>query len=300
MKFVTLKSHLPKKKYKMIFEKNLILSRENKKPIVYDVCFTSSKGPKPIVIFCHGYKGFKDWGAWNLVAEAFAREGFFFLKFNFSHNGGTIDQPIDFPDLEAFGQNNFSLELDDLDSIINLLRSTDKYEKIIDLENITLTAHSRGGGIVLIKAEENNIIKTVITWAGVSDFGARFQENSEVFKKWEETGITHIENGRTKQQMPHYFQFYKNFKANEGRLTIKRAVGNLIAQQLIIHGTEDSSVVLSEAQNLHKWNPKSKLELIENADHVFGACHPWDESELPLDLSKVINQSIAFIKNNKF
>jgi len=282
----------------MIFEKNLILSRENKKPIVYDVCFTPSKGPKPIVIFCHGYKGFKDWGAWNLVAETFAREGFFFLKFNFSHNGGTIEQPIDFPDLEAFGQNNFSLELDDLDSIINLISTSDKYKKIIALENITLTAHSRGGGIVLIKAEESNIIKNVITWAGISDFGARFQEKSEVFKKWKKTGITYIENGRTKQQMPHYFQFYKNFKANEERLTIKRAVENLKAHQLIIHGTEDSSVVLSEAQKLHKWNPKSKLELIENADHVFGACHPWDESELPLDLSKIINQSIAFIKNN--
>ena len=83
MKFVTLTSHLQKKKYKMIFEKNLILYRKNKKPIAYDVCFTPSKDPKPIVIFCHGYKGFKDWGAWGLVAETFAREGFFFLKFNY-------------------------------------------------------------------------------------------------------------------------------------------------------------------------------------------------------------------------
>ena len=58
----------------------------------------------PLIIFCHGYKGFKDWGAWNLMAEAFAKIGFCFIKFNFSHNGGTIEQPIDFPDLEAFWQ----------------------------------------------------------------------------------------------------------------------------------------------------------------------------------------------------
>ena len=80
----------------MVIEKNLVLTRENKKPIAYDVYYTPNQNPKPIVIFCHGYKGFKDWGAWHLVAETFAREGFFFLKFNFSHNGGTIDQPIDF------------------------------------------------------------------------------------------------------------------------------------------------------------------------------------------------------------
>jgi len=83
----------------MILEKNLILKTKGPKPIVYDVCYIQSQRPKPIVIFCHGYKGFKDWGAWDLVAKSFANAGFFFLKFNFSHNGGTVEQPMDFPDL---------------------------------------------------------------------------------------------------------------------------------------------------------------------------------------------------------
>lgn len=94
---------------------NKVLTRPAKKPMVYDVFFIPSQKPKPVIIFCHGYKGFKDWGAWNLVAKAFAKAGFFFLKFNFSHNGGTIEDPIDFPDLEAFAQNNFSKELEDLE-----------------------------------------------------------------------------------------------------------------------------------------------------------------------------------------
>jgi len=111
----------------MILEKNFVLTRPNEKPILYDVSYTPNKAPKPIVIFCHGYKGFKDWGAWKLVAETFAKEGFFFLKFNFSHNGGTIEQPIDFPDLKAFGENNFSKELKDLDGIISLLSFKQKY-----------------------------------------------------------------------------------------------------------------------------------------------------------------------------
>ena len=281
----------------MILEKNVVLTRSNEKPILYDVSYVPNQNPKPIIIFCHGYKGFKDWGAWNLVAEAFASEGFFFLKFNFSHNGGTLEQPIDFPDLNAFGQNNFSKELSDLESVISLLSSNKEYEKEIDTKNISLIGHSRGGGIVLIKAEENPMVKNVITWAGVCDFKVRFQENSEGFKQWEKTGITYVENGRTKQQMPHDFQFYKDFKTNEKRLTIKRAVENLKANQLIIHGTEDASVTLIEAENLHHWNSKSKLEIIENADHVFGACHPWDNPKMPTDLNKIVNLTIAFIKN---
>ena len=40
-----------------------------------------------IVIFIHGFMGFKDWGAWHLMAKVFAKAGFFFVKFNFSHNG---------------------------------------------------------------------------------------------------------------------------------------------------------------------------------------------------------------------
>ena len=80
---------------------NLILEGKHSKPILTDVFFKEDKTKKPIVIFCHGYKGFKDWGAWNLMAETFVKAGFFFIKFNFSHNGGTIEQPIDFPDLEC-------------------------------------------------------------------------------------------------------------------------------------------------------------------------------------------------------
>ena len=87
-----------------MINKNLVLKRENNKPIVWDAFFNNNDNKKPLVIFCHGYKGFKDWGAWNLVAEAFMKANVFFVKFNFSHNGGTVEQPIDFPDLEAFAE----------------------------------------------------------------------------------------------------------------------------------------------------------------------------------------------------
>ena len=148
-----------------------------------------------MVIFCHGYKGFKDWGPWNLVAKAFAEAGFFFLKFNFSHNGGTIHNPIDFPDLEAFALNNYSKELEDLENIIQLVTNTEQFREEAQVSNISLIGHSRGGGVVLIKAEENELVKKVVTWAGVSDFKLRFQEGSESFKKWKETGRTFVETG---------------------------------------------------------------------------------------------------------
>lgn len=283
----------------MIIEKNKVLPNEGKKSIVYDLYYTNSMVKKPLVIFCHGYKGFKDWGAWDLVAKAFVNAGFFFLKFNFSHNGGTVEDPIDFRDLEAFAKNNFSTELEDLDRIITSITSEKKYTSEIDYDTINLVGHSRGGGIVLIKAEEDSKIKTVTTWAGVCDFKVRFQEGSEAFDLWKKTGITHVENGRTKQQMPHYFQFYTDFKENEKRLTIKRAVENLQKELLIVQGSEDPTVSVKESHALHNWNLNSQLEVIPGADHVFGAAHPWKEDQLPKDLQKAVALTIQFlIKNN--
>jgi len=280
----------------MVIEKNKVVSTTNQKPIVCDIYHNGSGLPKPVVLLCHGYKGFKDWGAWHLVAQSFANANFFFLKFNFSHNGGTVEQPIDFPDLEAFAQNNFSKELDDLNRVLDFLISEENYHSDIDSEKISLIGHSRGGGIVLIKAEENIRIKNVITWAGVSDFKIRFQEGSDHFKQWKETGRTYIENGRTKQQMPHDWQFYENFLANEERLTIGRAVKNLKKPQLIVHGSDDPTVSLKEAQLLHHWNPNSQLAIIDNANHVFGAEHPWESTSLPTHLKEVIKVSITFLK----
>ncbi len=279
----------------MIIRKNRILTSEEKKPIIYDVYYNEIEKPQPIVIFCHGYKGFKDWGAWHLVAEAFAEAGFCFVKFNFSHNGGAMENPIDFPDLNAFAENNFSLELDDLDRVLNEIQNgNESFPK--QVSTISLIGHSRGGGIGMIKAEEDRRIENVVTWASVSDFKARFQENTDDFATWKATGVTYVQNSRTKQMLPHNFQFYTDFKENEKRFSINRSVQNLKIPQLIVHGSEDQTVSVKEAKAIHSWNSNSELVVIDGADHVFGASHPWEGNEFPNDLKIAVHRTIDFLK----
>ncbi|WP_298262708.1 alpha/beta hydrolase fold domain-containing protein [uncultured Lutibacter sp.] len=272
----------------------IVKSSKHKKPIVTDVFFNKTNEKKPIVIFCHGYKGYKDWGAWNIATKEFVKKNLFFVKFNFSHNGGTLENPIDFPDLEAFGENNFSIELDDLEDVINWVLENDDFKNEIDFSNITLIGHSRGGGIVTIKASENKKITKLITWAAVSDFGARFP-TGDALKQWEEAGVSYIQNSRTKQKMPHLFQFYENFKENEERLTIKKSASKLNIPHLIIQGEKDEVVVPNEAKNLHKWNSNSKLAMIEKMEHTLGCTQPWLNNEMPNHLKKVVELSIDFI-----
>ena len=72
------------------------------KSILIDATFKANTKPKTVVIFCHGFKGFKDWGPFNKIADYFAQQDFVFVKFNFSYNGTTPKSPIDFDDLKAF------------------------------------------------------------------------------------------------------------------------------------------------------------------------------------------------------
>ena len=278
----------------MNITKNIQIKGKHNKPILVDVFYKNDNYPKPIIIFCHGYKGYKDWGPWNLMAEEFANTGFCFVKFNFAYNGGTVEQPIDFADLEAFGNNNYTKELDDLDSVINWLIQNYESNNNFNTSNLVLLGHSRGGGIVTIKSVEDSRISKIISLAGVSDFGKRFPTD-EAFQNWKNDGVYYVLNGRTKQQMPHYYQFYENFSENEERLTIKRAASKLKIPHLIIHGDNDTSVTIDEAYNLHNWNPKSELQIIEDADHVFNTKHPWDKNVLSKELNRCIDVISNFI-----
>ena len=265
----------------------------NDKPIVFDQFYIENGTPKPVVIFAHGLKGFKDWGTFDIAAEAFANAGFYFVKFNFSHNGGTIEQPIDFPDLEAFGENNFTKELTDINAMINWVMSNQT--KDMNTDQLSLVGHSRGGGIVLLAAGENEAVKKVVTWASVCDYKSRMERSD--MQKWKEDGVLYMENGRTKQMMPFNYQFYQDFLENEDRLTISSAVKKMKQDLLIIHGTGDETVDVQEAYLLKEWKPDAMFEIIEGASHTFGASHPWEEKEMPTDMENTVGMSISFLNS---
>ena len=278
---------------KVVVEKNIIIKNPETQDFLADAFYDESAEKLPLVIFAHGYKGYKDWGAWNLTAKKFAEAGFFFVKFNFSHNGTTLEKPLEFDDLEAFGNNNFSKEMSDYDEVLNYFSKHPK----VDLEKIAIIGHSRGGGISVIKAFEDDRVKLLISLAGVSNFKYRFP-NQERFEDWKNSGVFYSENGRTHQQMPHYFQFFEDFENNERRFDIQYAAQHFEKPLLIIQGTNDDAVKDKEAALLHEWAKNSELEMIENANHTFGAKEPWEGNVLPEDLNTATSQIIAFIKMN--
>ena len=250
----------------------------------------------PVIIFLHGFKGFKDWGTFPRVCEMIARSGFAVVRFNFSWNGTSPSNPTEFCEPEQFGRNTFSRELDDLDLVIENLWWTISMQKQIDPQRLGLMGHSRGGGTSLLKAAEDPRVKSVATWGAVSDFEKWM--NPENLKEWEERGVADVVNTRTGQVLPMYIDIRNDFYANKVRLDIQSAVKKLEIPQLIVHGTNDSSVPLREAEALKIWNPFAEFLELHGADHTFGGKHPWEEKELPADTLKAVQATISFFRKN--
>ncbi|MEJ5102140.1 alpha/beta hydrolase family protein [Chryseobacterium sp. MYb328] len=276
----------------LISEKNIYLENKETKGFLADAFYNDTQKKLPLVVFVHGYKGYKDWGAWDLMAEMFAKAGFFFVKFNFSHNGTTVDAPHDFADLEAFGNNNYTKELSDLGVVIDHFIQ----DPHVDHEKVILIGHSRGGGISIIKTFEDERINGLITLASVDTLD-RFP-TGDSFENWKKEGVYYALNGRTNQEMPHYYQFYEDYEQNIHRFDVERAAEMAKAYMLIIHGTEDEAVNAKHAEHLHILNPNSELFLIENGNHTFGAKEPWTDPDLPKDLDTVTEKCIDFLNKN--
>lgn len=274
--------------------KNIILENPDTKAFLADFYYQKSSQKLPLVIFVHGYKGYKDWGAWELMAQKYAEAGFFFVKFNFSHNGTTLDEVHHFADLEAFGQNNYSKEMSDLSFVIDYFSQLPE----VDSDHVFLIGHSRGNGNILIQASEDDRIKALVGLAGVSDYGSRFPPK-DILDQIKKIGVMYIENQRTKQQMPHYYQFFEDFETNADRFNIQSSAKKINSPYLILHGTADETVNIKEAESLHQWVRSSELFIIENGNHGFGSSEPWTENIMPKDLELATKKSIEFLKKTQ-
>ena len=241
------------------------------------------------IVFAHGYKGFKDWGAWELMGDVMALEGWDFVRFNFSHNGHVEPDMLDCTDEKAWSENTYSIEKLDLESILEFTRDGMSLES----EKLIVIGHSRGGGIASLAASSVKVDGLVLL-ASVCDFESRFP-NGDSLEQWRSTGKWEILNGRTKQILHHSFKFYEDFMENRESLNIEKAVRSLTSPVLVIHGDSDPAVNISEGRKLLDWANDGELFVIQGAAHTFGAKHPWEPKELPSHTLEVVNAIKKFI-----
>ncbi|WP_448528167.1 alpha/beta hydrolase family protein [Raineya sp.] len=274
-----------------------ITSNKHNRPIGLDIRLIFDDIPKPLILFIHGFKGFKDWGHFNMIAEHFAQRGFIFAKINLSHNGTTPTHKKEFVDLEAFGRETYTKDLDDITAVLDYFFSEDYlFKRITLLDKLFVIGHSRGGALALLKAAEDSRIRKVVTWASIAN--TKFLFTPERIAEIEKNGVIYVENARTKQEMPIYREVYEDLLKNWVHYDLEKQVPKIQVPILIIHGKADTSVSVENARKLQSWSKNAEMILLENADHTFGGKEPYTDALLPIHTEEVIDETIKFLQSD--
>ena len=272
----------------MISVENHSIKGSDDLPILMDITFNESQKNTPLIIFIHGFKGFKDWGAHHLTARYFAQNGYRYLKFNLSHSGVNPEQPTGVNDMETFAANTFSKEMMDIDLVINYALQN------LNVTKVFLIGHSRGGGLSILQAANNIDVKGLITWSAIASFDSLWKKEQE--NEWKKEGKIYVVNARTQEKMPLNITLLNDFEENKETLNILAGAKQINIPWLIIHADDDVNVTIETAQKLANANPNSRLIKIKGTNHVYGASHPFSGETLPPHLFHVCEKTLLFLK----
>lgn len=241
--------------------------------------------PTSAVLVAHGFKGFKDWGFFPYLCDRLAADGHLVVSFNFSLNG-VGPELVEFTDLDAFGRNTVSREVDDVLWMLKRLRAGDWSGGQPPgsgggqpPESVGLMGHSRGGGVAVVAAAEaGEAVSALATWAGISTFQRWTDEHR---REWETRGVAYVANARTGQQMPLYKTLWDDLQSNAERLDVLSAAARTQAPWLVVQGREDPVVAEAEARALSDAGRAAELMVVDGAGHTFEAVHPLQEPPPP-------------------
>jgi len=262
-------------------------------PIRGDVYLPERPRGAPIVVGCHGFKGFKDWGFWPSAGQAFAEQGLTLVTYNVSGSG--IGEDLEtFTEFDRFEANTIGKEVEDLGIVIDALAAKTIPLAGADVRKLGVLGHSRGGGVALVRASRDPRIRSGVSWAAVSSFLMVGEGERDA---WRKRGYLEIENARTKQVFRVGKGLLEELETHREALDPVLAAGRLQIPFLIIHGSQDESVPVQAAQRLsHALDPvRGKLLMVEGTGHTFGAQHPFSSPTTAFRL--VLERTIAWFRD---
>jgi dienelactone hydrolase len=275
-----------------IIHEYFTLYNEMGEPIRGDLRFRHSLEEKPIIIVCHSFMAFKDWGFFPFVAECLANAGYVALSFNFSHDGvsGDGDRITEF---EKFERNTFSKELDDLRVVVDAVWSGQVGGGIVARSKIVLLGHSRGGGIAILHTSVDARVKGLITWSTVETFDRWTQHQKE---KWKNLGYLPLAKDSSVSPLRLGIDLLNDLEINREKLDLKTAASRIQVPWLLLHGKTDVTVPSHESENLFAVANKSLADLIllDHVGHLYNAA--TREEDNYRTINRVIDLTLNWIK----
>lgn len=269
-----------------ILEETFVLSTPSKVPLRGDIRWSKKplefdKKKLPVVIICHGFKAFKDWGPFPHIGRYFAENGFVSIVINFSHNG-IGEEPRKFIDHEKFSNNTISLEIEDVTTILDEINGNSFGYSFIDKTKIALVGHSRGGGVSIINAKEDKRVTAVVAWSTIAHFNRYTDEQK---KRWREKGYVQLHSVSEQKLFRINTNLLDDIENNAVRFDIVNAAKTLRKPLLLVHGTADIPAKIDEAEKIYSSADKNLTEFIilDGVGHMYGAKHPYKEESPTLN-----------------
>ena len=236
--------------------------------------------PCPVVVVCHGFKGFKNWGFFPELGGRLAAAGFAAVLFNFSGAGVGADL-LEFTELDAFAGDTISAQLDDLGCVLDAVHGQVFGAGRLDVGRLAVLGHSRGGAVALLRARADHRIHAVASWSGIASL---WRYSAREVAEWRRQGFMEFLNTRTGQRMRIDAGYLADLEANRQRFDVQAAVQALDRPILLVHGSEDLAVPEHEARELHAASGgRATLHPIRATGHTFGVVHPWAGSTPAFD-----------------
>jgi uncharacterized protein len=275
-----------------MIERTVSLTNSRGFPFQVDIRLPATDRMHPVIIVCHGFKGFKDFAFFPYTSRKLCERGLAVVTMNFSGNG-ISDDPVNFTALEKFEQNTISQELDDLEAVLQGISTDALLGASGGSQRLGIMGHSRGGCTAIIKASLDPRLTCLVTWASPAALGGY---SEAVLRQWKEEGRYNFVNARTKQDMFVNYAYVEDIEANRDRYSLDLAVARLSIPYLIVHGTNDESVSVEAARRVHGYakTGHAELALVEGGTHTFGTKHPFEGSTPALE--QAIDRTAAWFQ----
>ncbi len=195
---------------------------------------------KKCVILVHGFLDDKDGnGRWTALSKNLQKEGYAVFRFDFAEHGESDKAPI-----------SITGEIQDLQAAIDLMK--EKYERI------ALVGHSLGG---LCSLKLANQAACVVSWAGATDSSVPTAMLKSVIKEDKETMIFKVHDRE--------YVASKKYLEERKELDVEELISSIRVPALLIHGTDDKHIPISQTYNAEKYLKKGRIKIIHEEDHFF-------------------------------
>ncbi len=256
--------------------------------------------PVGVLVICHGFKGYKDYGFFPHLAEAAAQTGLIAHRFNFSHSGMT-NHIETFERPELFTLDRWSYQIADLLAVVSAIHDGHlPGAGALPGLPITWFGHSRGGVTCVLTGARvfgGDTLAThrpagIITAAAPHDGMRLDDDHKRILHK---TGRLSSPSSRTGQELYIGLPSLDEVEADPDSFDPTRCIRTITCPVLIVHGSDDPTVPVDSAHHLADAAQNVTLEVLDGANHVFNAPNPLPtDTPAPPTAQRMIDTACNF------